>query len=363
MVNKHVIVIGSGILGASTAWHLAQAGARVTILEASQPGGLATRDSWAWINASWGNPEHYFRLRIRSMQEWKRLQQQVPQLNVQWSGGLLWDLPPDALQAYAREHSAWGYGIEPVDAAGALQIEPAILQPPEHALFVAQEGSVDPLAASLALLAGAQIAGARLLLNTPVTGLRLEQQRVTGVHTAQGLVEADEVVLAAGIGAAALLKGVGLHYDINTPPGLLVHSKPTVPLLQTLLMTPDLHLRQTTQGRLVAGADYAGDIAGADPQELARSLHQKVQAMVRGAEHLEMDFFTMGQRPTPGDGFPMLGRPSALAGLYLVLSHSGITLAPALGLFAATELLQGMRDPLLSNYLPDRLLQNNGGTH
>ncbi|WP_342617472.1 FAD-binding oxidoreductase [Rhodoferax sp. GW822-FHT02A01] len=360
MGSKHVIVIGSGILGASTAWHLVQAGARVTILEAAEPGGMATRDSWAWLNASWGNPEPYFRLRIRSMQEWKRLQQQVAQLQVQWSGGLLWDLPPDALEAYAGEHSAWGYGIERVDAARALQIEPAILQPPEQALYVAQEGSVDPLAAAMALLAGAQDGGAQLLAHTPATGLRMEQHRVIGVDTPQGLLEADEVVLAAGIGSAALLNDLGLHYRIDAPPGLLVHSKPTIPLLRTLLMTPDLHVRQTTQGRLVAGTDYAGDIAGADPRELARQLHGKVQAMVRGAEQLEMDFYTLGRRPTPGDGFPMVGRPSGLAGLYLVLSHSGITLAPALGLFAAAELLQGVRDPLLIPYQPDRLLQNNG---
>ena len=54
---KRVIVVGSGIIGASVAYHLAKAGAKVTVLEAGEPGGLATRNSWAWINASWGNPE------------------------------------------------------------------------------------------------------------------------------------------------------------------------------------------------------------------------------------------------------------------------------------------------------------------
>ena len=55
----------------------------------------------------------------------------------------------------------------------------------------------------------------------------------------------------------------------------------------------------------------------------------------------------------------MVGRPKDTAGLYLLLSHSGITLAPALGLFSSQELLGGVRDPLLANYHPDRLLRFN----
>ncbi|HEX9447115.1 MAG TPA: FAD-binding oxidoreductase, partial [Dongiaceae bacterium] len=78
--RKHVLIIGAGIIGASLAWHLQRRGARVTVLDAGTPGGIATRHSWAWINASWGNPESYFRLRHRSMQDWHALGQELPDL-------------------------------------------------------------------------------------------------------------------------------------------------------------------------------------------------------------------------------------------------------------------------------------------
>jgi len=45
--RPHVLIVGAGIIGASIAWHLARAGAKVTVIEAGQAGGLATRASWA----------------------------------------------------------------------------------------------------------------------------------------------------------------------------------------------------------------------------------------------------------------------------------------------------------------------------
>jgi len=46
-VHPHVVIVGAGIIGASIAWHLVRAGARVTVIDAAAPGGIATRNSWA----------------------------------------------------------------------------------------------------------------------------------------------------------------------------------------------------------------------------------------------------------------------------------------------------------------------------
>ena len=104
----------------------------------------------------------------------------------------------------------------------------------------------------------------------------------------------------------------------------------------------------------MAGTDFAGADPEGDPQALAAALQAKVEAMVKGAEGSGLEFHTLGYRPTPADGFAAVGRPRGRAGLYAAVTHSGITLAPALGLFAATELLTGTRDALLSSFHPDR---------
>jgi glycine/D-amino acid oxidase-like deaminating enzyme len=114
-----VIVVGAGVIGASIAWYLARDGARVTIVEGAAPGGLATPRSWAWLNASWGHPEPYVRLRMRSMEEWHRFEADVPGLEVNWCGSLVWDLPEDELRAFVAERQAQGYDIRLLEGTEA----------------------------------------------------------------------------------------------------------------------------------------------------------------------------------------------------------------------------------------------------
>ena len=213
------------------------------------------------------------------------------------------------------------------------------------------------MAAALAFLAGAEALGATVLRNSPVKWLDEKNGRITGVSTNDGVLHADEVVIAAGADAATLLGSIGLSYDIGSPAGLLVHSKPTGEILHTLLWLP-----MCTCGRRPRGAWWREPISPAAippkiREVLPRRFIKKCRTWSSGADQVEMDFHTLGFRPTPGDGFPMIGRPQNREGLYITVMHSGITLAPAVGLFATAELLEGKRDPLIAPYHPDRLLK------
>ncbi|TPM27148.1 FAD-binding oxidoreductase [Mesorhizobium sp. B2-3-5] len=353
---KQVIVIGAGIIGASIAWHLTKSGARVTVIADSAAGGVATPNSFAWINASWGNPEPYFRLRTRAMAEWTRLAQDLPGLPLSWCGGLCWDLSAADLETYDEEHSSWGYGIERVDRAAAARIEPNLTELPNFALYVAQEGVAEPVATTKALLADAERHGARILTST-VTALVQSNGRITGVDTSHGLIAADEVVIAAGVGSPDIAATAGISLPIETPPGLIVHSRPHKKLLNGLVLAERLHMRQTAEGRIIAGSDFGGADPGVDAEVTARELFAVMKAMLRDSEGLELDFHTVGYRPTPIDGFPIIGRAEGMDGLYVAVTHSGITLAPAVGLFATREILGGERDPLLAPYGLGRFAQ------
>ncbi|TPI14771.1 FAD-binding oxidoreductase [Mesorhizobium sp. B4-1-3] len=348
-MTKEVIVIGAGIIGASIAWHLTKAGARVTVISDSGAGGIATPNSFAWINASWGNSEIYFRLRIRAMAEWKRLAKDVPGLPLSWCGGLCFDLPPDRLEAYAAEHSSWGYGIERVDAKRAGEIEPNLVAPPDFAAYVAEEGVAEPVATAKVLLADAERLGARVMVGN-VESLAHAGGKVTGAVVSGQTIRADEIVVAAGTGAPAIVATGDIKLPIETPPGLIVHSRPYKKLLNGLVLADRLHMRQTAEGRIIAGSDFGGGEPSENPEADARELFAAMKVMLRDADRLEFDFHTVGYRPTPADGFPIVSRADGVSGLYIAVTHSGITLAPAVGLFATREILEGERDALLTPY-------------
>jgi glycine/D-amino acid oxidase-like deaminating enzyme len=344
--TPHVIVVGAGIIGASIAWHLARDGARVTVV-AEDNGGVATPCSFAWINASWGNPEFYYRFRHRSMAEWKRLAGELPGLPLSWCGSISWDLPPDRLDAYVTEHGAWGYGIERIDRAEISAREPHLTDIPDQALAVAEEGAVEPVAAARMLLADAEARGASIV-TAAVRGLIRTGERISGVVTSAGVIEADHVVLATGAGSAPLTATIGITLPIETPAGLIVHSRPHPARLNGLVMADELHMRQTAEGRIIAGSDFGGAAPGEDQHATAAALFDKIRRNLSDVPSLAMEFFTVGYRPTPKDGFPIIG--NACDGLYIAVMHSGVTLAPLAGMLVAAEILRGETDPMLASF-------------
>jgi glycine/D-amino acid oxidase-like deaminating enzyme len=345
--KPHVVVVGAGIIGASIAWHLARQGASVTVV-APETGGVATPNSFAWINASRGNPEYYFHFRRRSMAEWKRIAAALPGLPLSWCGGLCWDLPRDQLQAYAKEHGGWGYGIKRIGRDEVAAHEPHLAKLPDFALDIAEEGAVEPVAATRMMLADAEARGAKRVIAT-VNGLIRSGARISGVVTSAGIIEGDHIVLASGAGTVPLAASIGVTLPVDAPPGLIVHSRPFEKRLNGLVLAMELHMRQTAEGRIIAGSDFGGGDPGEDQHVSAAALFAQLKELLSDSDALTMEYFTVGYRPTPKDGFPIIGN-GGYDGLYIAVMHSGVTLAPIAGLLASNEILSGEAEADLQPY-------------
>jgi glycine/D-amino acid oxidase-like deaminating enzyme len=354
---KRIVVIGAGIIGAAIAYRLARAGAAVTVVDAEpQSGGRATPASWAWINASWGNDREYVALRMHAMARWRDVEEDVPSLRLNWCGSLLWDLPEDKLQAFAAEHASWGYPTHMLTRHKIAEMEPALRNPPEHAVHVAIEGAIDPQHAAKTFIAAAEANGARVVLNAQVTKLKLQNGRVTGVTIDGTNTAADEIVIAAGTETATMLGQLGITLRVAGQPGLLIHTKPQPRILNSIILSPKLHVRQTDEGKLVAGSEFGGTDPTGDPEATASQLLTDLQDVLKSSATLELDRFTIGVRPTPADGLPVFGRLPAIEGVYIAVMHSGVTLAPAIGEIVSDELIHAKRDSNWNRYAPDRLM-------
>jgi len=356
-MTKKILIVGAGIIGASLAYHLAKAGADVTVLDAqASAGGVATPNTWGWINASWGNPDAYAKLRMAAMALWRPLAAVQPKLAVNWCGGLLWDLDEAELTNYAVHQTAMGYDVRLVEKAEALQLEPRLIDPPKLAAYSASEGMIEPADAVDGFKLAAEALGARFIGGQIVSQFEMNNGRVVGVKCGGAFWPADEVVLAAGAATDLLLKMIDIKLSLDAPAGLLVHTHPTTKRLNGLIMSPEFHVRQTHAGRLVLGSDFSGTQPGDDPVATAAEVLAKLPRLISGVADLAMEYLTVGHRPTPGDGFPAIGRPKNIDGLYVVVTHSGMTLAPAIGAFGAAEILDDERHELLTPYQLDRLI-------
>ncbi len=351
---KKVIVVGAGIIGAALASRLARMGANVTILDkAHSGGGLATARSWAWLNAAWGNPEPYYHLRTASLAEWRRLAGEIPGVSPIWCGSLSWDLPETELRQSVPILSGWGYNVRLVDAATALQLEPSLRNPPDISVHAPHEGAVEPVTATQAMLLDAEAHGARLSYDTEVVRLAHPGDKVAGVVLRdRSAITADEVVLACGAGTSALAEPFGNPMPVDAPPGLLATTEPVDGVLNGLLISPFVHVRQRPDGSLIAGTDFGGSDPGDDPEDVARDLVGRVADLIETTTPLRLASWTVGHRPTPKDGVSIAG--PVMPGLTVAVTHSGVTLAPILGKLLANEILTGDRDPLLAPFGPDR---------
>ena len=112
-------------------------------------------------------------------------------------------------------------------------------------------------------------------------------------------------------------------------------------------------MQQRRDGRLVAGADFGGGQINNDPVKGATEIFRRLEKALPGLD-LEPDGHTLGRRPTPIDGMPIIGRPPLYDNLYITVMHSGATLAPIVAKLAAEDILNGHRDPLLEPFGMDR---------
>lgn len=346
-----VAIVGAGIVGAALAWHLVRGGARVTVLDARAPGDGATRHSWGWINAGWGNPEPYFRLRARAMAEWHWLDREIDGLPVAWNGSLSWALSVERLRAFALQHAAWGYDIRLVGRGEIGRLEPALAAPPDLAAHASAEGAVEPAAATGILLAAARRLGSIVLVGHGVRSLERRGSRVVGVRLSDGaLMETDMVVVAAGAGSPALAATMDILLPLADPPALIVTTRPCRPVLRGLVITPTMELRQVADGRLVAAATFRESDTVDGGANSARELAAEIGRLLVCEAPPELDTHVAARRPIPRDGLPIVGRAAATEGLFFAVTHSGVTLAPALGRFLADEMLTGGREPLLAPF-------------
>ena len=372
---RHVVVIGAGIVGVSIAWRVAARGARVTIVDKAAPGSGASSHSFAWINAGAKQPIGYHNLNRRSLEMWPRFAAAIADradpenVGLRWGGKVSWESDQSAaevLKARVVQLQSWGYPSRLITAHELARLEPALdVGPVAAAEYSENEGQVEPQLVVDACLRRLRDLDCQIYTDTQISGLEQDAGgRIRTVGTTRGIAEPDVVVLAAGTGTTELAALAGVNVPQAESPGVVIRTKPVPPLLYNVpvVYAPplgdgrrEIHLRQCADGRLMIGEGDQESLAEDDTQAHADDLLKRAGHYLPGLTGAEAVPVPVGWRPMPLDGYPVMGFAAAAPNLYVALTHSGVTLAPALSQLAAQEICDGVSaDAVLAPYRPDR---------
>lgn len=375
MSRPSIAVIGAGVVGLSIARSLSVAGAEVTIFERNRIGAGTSSGTFAWVNSNGKSPDSYYELNLAGMREHEELQRTSP-TEAQWylqTGTYEWATKPAVekrLHARVQRLADLGYPIRKVTAQELQARIPELRIHPRASEIVhfPSEGYVTPSVLLARLWSEARGNGVRLQAPVDVLDILEDSSGVTLELNTGETWRGDYVVSAVGRWSESIMKVLDKQFAMIDPDlpnkfacGFLGYTDPQYVQVSSNLITPEMNVRPDGGGRLLlqtpdlddrADPAYHADTSGLIGQEMLSRLHR----LFDNTSAARIETIKVGQRARPADGLPAVGFVTDTSRVYLVATHSGITLAPLLGRLISGELLAGIRSPLLEDYAPDRLI-------
>ncbi len=405
--EQRVIVLGGGVIGVTSAYHLALRGCRVTVIERLPEVGLETSfangglftpsmaDPWAapgvplkllkWLGRedapfllrlhalpgllSWGlkflgnctearwrrNTEIILRLAEYSLAEHRRLVEQTGLAFDRSRLGTLRLFRDELSMANAERGAALvgdlGLAVRTLSPADCAELEPALtpeLQAISGGIHFPDDESGDAFLYTRGLAGACRGLPVTFRCGVTVTGLDTDGDRVTAVRTDKGLLQADQVLVALGNAAPALLRDLRIALPIYPVKGYSVtlstegwNGAPKVPLIDDGLKMGVTRLGDRL--RLAGTAEFTGPDKSLNPRRCGR-LVDNLQALFPSFPNRDSAEHWAGLRPMTPDGVPLLGA-TRLKNLYVNAGHGHLGWTLSCGSAAAVADLMTGRKP------------------
>lgn len=410
-MTRHVVVIGAGIVGVSTAIWLRRAGAQVTIIDRASPGTGTSHGNAGVLAASGVAPvtgpgllrKAPFMLLDRDVPLYLRLSY-LPRLLpwlVKYMGyandadtrrisaalapivsdsveqhksltadlGLSdWVTDSDYVFAYRQradfdaEAYTWalraqaGFSPQLIEGAGVRDYEPALGSEINCLATLKDHGFIRDPGGYVAALAHAFEQAGGKVMQAEVKDFDLTGGTVTAVQTTQGTVACDDIVLATGVWSKPLMAKLGLNVPLESERGYHVifedatggPSRPIMIASGKFVATP------MAQGVRCAGIlEFGGLEAGPSKAPLALLRRQAKAAFpnLKAANEIEW----LGHRPAPTDSLPLIGQVGT-SRFYTAFGHHhiGLTGGPKTGRLIAGMIMDQPGNTDMKPYHPQR---------
>ena len=332
-----IAVIGGGLVGAAVAFGLRSLGPKLAVLDEGDVAFRAARGNFGliWVQGKGQGLPSYAAWTQRSAREWPRLavellREAAIDIALTQPGGIHVCVTHDELthrvallEALQAQAGFRRYEVEILDRRELAQRIPGIGPDVAGGTYCSLDGHCNPLKLLRALQAAIIRSGAAYRAGHGVARITPRRGGFT-LDTARGVIEAEKIVLAAGLGNAALAPMVGLAAPVRPNKGQII----ALERLPRFLALPVDTIRQTDEGTVLIG-DSQQDRGFDESLELgvlgvmaARAV--RVFPMLAAARIVRA---WAALRVMSADGFPIYGQSVAHPGAFVATCHSGVTLA------------------------------------
>ena len=245
-----VVVVGGGIVGASTALELAESGVSVLLCEKGQIGGEQSSRNWGWVRMA-QRDRREIPLMLEAIRQWESFETRLKDKTGYTKSGILFTSSSAKSMAanenWAKHLDSYDFEHRLVSGRELDDMLPGHRMKLKGALYTPTDGRAEPQWAAPAIAEGARAAGATVITSCAVRSLDLEAGKVAGVITEKGRVKCGAVVLAGGAWSRLFAgnAGVGLPQlkVLNTVLRTTVVDGPT-----TSLWTDSVSMRKRVDG-------------------------------------------------------------------------------------------------------------------
>ena len=393
MTTTDILIIGGGIAGASTAYHLALLGHRVTLVERGEIASEASGVNAGAIGAiGWGRePDLEAYLTMGSLEIFKHLQLDLG-YDIEFRGsGALQAIHTETQYAFSRDRmlylQAHDYRVELLTIREARSLEPELNPALLGCLYMPLRAQADPQKATRALTHAAERHGARILVQHEVQAIQQQSADTYLVETSQGPFPAAALVIAAGAWCSSIGALVGVRIPIvpvrgqmwataalaprvfqtissaesachwHQQPGSDHETPPELTHRGPMRLTRHLYGRQTRAGEIIFGGDRQLVGTNKVPDAAGITVNHAHAAEVLPVLHsVPIARTWAGLMPFALDGAPLIGQLPQRRNLYIVsgLASSGFGRGPMAGKLLADYIHTGHRHPVLAEADPGR---------